>query len=249
MHGLFYIYPLQVRRVRTTIKHSYIGAHFMNKAVKKKGIDWIAIENAFRLNTRSNREIAELYGCSESAVRKKSLKEAWTRDLSKKIATRTDEKVRNASIREEVRKSRNLTDEVVIEETADLRSNVILTHRTDIQRHRRLALSMLSELEAMTDHQDVFENLGEMLIDTKGDSDEKNKAQESRLRALNAALSISGRVDSMKKLSDSLKNLIALERQAFDLDAAVEENPLRKLDTPDIDARIILLLNKAKINE
>jgi hypothetical protein len=42
-------------------------------------IDWMALETTYRAGKASNRELARRFGCSETAIRKRALKEGWTR--------------------------------------------------------------------------------------------------------------------------------------------------------------------------
>jgi hypothetical protein len=102
---------------------------------------------------------------------------------------------------------------------------------------------MLNELEMTSDNQELFEKLGDFLIDTTDDAD---TGQAKRLEAFNKAISMSSRIDSLKKLAETLKVLIALEREAFGLNNEVTEKP-QELTNEQLDSKITYLLGKAGI--
>ena len=105
-------------------------------------------------------------------------------------------------------------DQEIIEEAAPQLTYVRLNQRKDIQRSRKIAMSLFDELEMMVGQENVklLEMLGELMWspDDKGN----DKVNDLYMKII----SMPGRVKSMKDLSDTLKTLIALERQAFGLD-------------------------------
>jgi chaperonin cofactor prefoldin len=117
-----------------------------------------------------------------------------------------------------------------------MQADVVISHRKDIQRTRSLAAKLLSEVENVTDNLELFEQLGELLIDTSPRENGKVDQNEyKRMEALNRVLDMSGRIDSCKKLSETLKTLIGLEREAFSIDEKTQteeklEDFLEKLD-------------------
>lgn len=72
-------------------------------------------------------------------------------------------------------------------------------------------MSLLAELEIETDNLTLFQELGEIL------RSEDDKGTDKRNDLYQKVISSAGRVDSMKKLSDTLKTLIGLEREAYGL--------------------------------
>jgi hypothetical protein len=102
-------------------------------------------------------------------------------------------------------------DAELIDHSATIVANVQISHRQDASRARTLAMSLLAELEAETGNIELFEQLGEMLR-----SDDE-KGQDRRNDLYNKVISSAGRIDGMKKLSDTLKTLIGLEREAYGL--------------------------------
>ena len=97
----------------------------------------------------------------------------------------------------------------VVEANAAQIARVRGEHCSDIGRARTLALNLLGELEAATGGSEVFRKLAEYMAapDEKG-IDKLNDAYKK-------AISLPSRVGSMKGLTEALKNLVALEREAY----------------------------------
>jgi hypothetical protein len=72
-------------------------------------------------------------------------------------------------------------------------------------------MSLLGELETQTANLELFEQLGDILR-----SDDE-RGQDRRNDIYQKVISSAGRIDGMKKLSDTLKTLIGLEREAYGL--------------------------------
>jgi hypothetical protein len=179
---------------------------------KKPAIDWIAVEVAYRANILSLKAIGAEYSVSDAGILKRAKRDGWTRDLAAKIRQRAAAKVSARAVSAEVSALTKATETQVIEANAQLQSEIILSHRTDIQRARRLTMNLLSELEHQTDNLDLYEKLAELLFAPD------DKGVDKRNELFNKVISLSGRSTTMKTLADSLKSLIALEREAFGVD-------------------------------
>lgn len=183
---------------------------------KKAAPDWERIEGDYRAGLLSVREIAVNYGISHVAISKRAKRDGWERDLSKRIQAKAEALVTNRTVTREVTSEQAVTDRAIVEANAEVIANVRLAHRKDIARSRNLAMALLAELEAVTGSTELFEQLGEMLRapDEKG--------QDKRNDLYQKAISMSGRVSNMKALSDTLKTLVGLEREAYGINAAAE---------------------------
>lgn len=174
--------------------------------------DWEAIESAYRAGVMSLREIASQHGISEGAIRKRAKRDEWSRDLNAKVKERADDLVRKAEVRKQVRSETTLSERVLIEATAEVIATVRMEHRGDIRRARMLANALFDELEAECADVESLRKLGELLLD----ADENGRDRLNEL--YHAIISMPERVKSMKALSETLKNLIGLERQAYSMD-------------------------------
>lgn len=179
----------------------------MSTTPTKPRADWEAIERMYRADLLSIREIAKLHSVSDTAIRKKAAAEHWQRDLSKAVA----EKVRTDLVRTEVRTANPQTDREIVVEAAAQVVHIVMGQRTVIQRMKGICLSLLEELDEQTIGRELYADLGEML------RSEDDKGQDKRNDLYMKIISGAGRVDSMKKLAETMKILIALERQAFNI--------------------------------
>ncbi|RQR87713.1 MULTISPECIES: hypothetical protein [unclassified Burkholderia] len=183
---------------------------------KKAAPDWERIEADYRAGVLSVREIAASQGISHTAIQKKAKAEGWERDLAKRIQDKAAALVAKREVASQVATEKAATERAIVDANADLLAHVQLTQRKDVSRARSLAMALLAELEAETGDIELFEQLGEMLR-----SDDE-KGQDKRNDLYQKVISSAGRVDSMKKLADTLKTLITLEREAYGL---AEETP------------------------
>lgn len=184
----------------------------MGVEVEKIAPDWEAIEADFRAGVLSLREIAALHpGTNHVAITRRAKKEGWVRDLGAKIKARADELVTRQAVTPDVTEQRQATERQVIEANAVRIAQVRGEHRADISRLRALALKLLAELEGQTDSRELLEQVGELLAkpDDKG---------VDKLRDLfQKVISTPSRVDSVKKIAETLKAAIGLEREAYGL--------------------------------
>lgn len=197
--------------------------------------DWEKIELDYRAGIKSLRQIASEQSLSDTAIRKRAKKDEWTRDLSKKIQSKADELVRREAVRSEVRSERAATERQVVEANAHDLANVRLSQRTNIQRSQKILMSLFDELELQVGQEnvDLLIQLGELMYEPD------EKGQDKRNDLYMKIIGLSGRAATMKSLSESLKTVVALERQAFGLDDK---------DNAPVDALTSLLHGIAKSN-
>ena len=134
-------------------------------AAEKKVIDWEKIELDYRSGVKSLREIATDHEISEGAIRKRAKRDDWSRDLSAKIKAKADDLVRKEQVRSEVRTQSTISEKETIDANANLVASVRLSQRKDIQRSRKIAMSLFDELEHQVGIENVenLEKLGELL--------------------------------------------------------------------------------------
>lgn len=193
---------------------------------EKREIDWEGIERDYRAGILSVREIAAAYGCSHVAIGKRAKTRGWVRDLSAKIQAKAEELVTKAEVTGSVTKTEQLaTEREIIEANAHRIAEIRSAHRTDIRTARTLAMNLLAELEHQTGNQDLYQQLAELLIDPEEDSSEAAKKRaRDRMEAFQRAMSLGGRTKTMKDLADTLKTLVALEREAYGIDKSTQDD-------------------------
>ena len=125
---------------------------------ERKQVDWESVERDYSAGLLSLREIAAKYGVDEIGIRYKAKRNGWTRDLSKKIEQRTEDKLRKDLLRSELRSENTISEKEVIEANAQAIVNVKLSHRTSIKKVNSLVESLLDEIETLNESKSV-ENL------------------------------------------------------------------------------------------
>jgi hypothetical protein len=95
-------------------------------------------------------------------------------------------------------------------------------------------MAMLGELEAETGELERMIRLGEQMFEP----DEKT-GRDRRNEIYTKVISSAGRIDNMKKLSETLKNLISLEREAYGIkDSEKPDGGLRAVAVTEADQRL-----------
>jgi hypothetical protein len=183
---------------------------------EKKAPDWERIEADYRAGVLSVREIASANGVSHVAISKRAKKEGWERDLAAKIKAKADALVTTRAVTKEVTSQKAVTDRAIVEANAEVIANIRLAHRSDIRRARDLCMKLLQELEWQTGDLGLLEQLADLL-----NSDEEG-SQDKRMELFSRVLSMPGRIDGMKKLAETLKNLVGIEREAYGIAEATK---------------------------
>lgn len=178
---------------------------------KKPRADWDAIERAYRANLISIRAIAAEHGVSDTAIRKKAKELGWVQDLGARVQQEIRNKLIQDEVRETVRKDPLLQTEIVAE-AANTGVRIVRTHRTDIRRAAETAGLLLEQLVQVAAGRQEIEQIIE--DETRDDSSTQRRNQMLR------AVSLPQHASTMLNLSAAIKNLVALERQAYNLDDA-----------------------------
>lgn len=172
-----------------------------------KAYDWELIQNDYAAGIKTLRQIASEHGCTEGYVRKKAKAENWDRDLSARIKVRSESIVRNSTQKAAVQ----ATEREIIEAVATIHATILIKHRTRISKYQELCEALYAEVSGQTIAKEEFEKLGELMF-------EPDQNGIDRLNELyKKVIATPSRVDSTKKLSETLKNLIGLERQAWNM--------------------------------
>jgi hypothetical protein len=174
-------------------------------ASEGKKTDWEAIERDYRAGVLSLREIGKIHGISEGMIRKKAKAGGWERDLTERV----NEKVRNDLVRNEVRTADPRTEREIIETAAATVVHVVRSHRKHITKQTKLVDMLTDQLmEAAGKREDIEDAIED---ETKDDQNGQRRAMMLKAVSLQAHSSIA------VNLSNALKTLVGLERQAFNI--------------------------------
>jgi hypothetical protein len=208
--------------------------------------DWGHIEHEYRAGTRLLKDIAEDNGIGYTAIVNRAKRFGWTREGAQRVQVQSIDRANAVSYKVRSKKQKieaqalraavtelhtdrskqvamlasdvkRASGELQISQTAELIAGVRLSHRALIERARNLASGLLSELEQQTHKRDEFARMVE-LLEASGSVDEEGMLRMQKF--LQGAMSTGGRIDSTKKLADTLGRLIELERTAFNIDAS-----------------------------
>ena len=179
----------------------------------KKSHDWEAIEREYRAGQLSVVEIGRQHGISHTAINKRAKRDGWSRDLTERVRKEVSTRLVSPEV-----------SETNAREAVDLAAarGVLLVrqHRASLQKANSAIDRLLDELESHTTSIEEIEKTIE--TETAGD------ASGARRAAMLKAVSLGARSSAAVALSSALRNVIPLERQAFNL------------DEPEGDDRIVL---------
>lgn len=204
---------------------------------KKLTPDWERIELDYRAGVKTLRQIAEEHGISHVAINKRAKRDGWSRDLSAKIAAKAEELVTRRAVTNSVTKTAAERD--VVAANAQLQADAVLSQREDVRRGRRLVMSLFEELEHETEHRDLYLQLGELM--QSGDDASADKLNDIYRKVI----SLPQRIDGVRKLSESLRIQIELERKVLNIDERAPQKPETELADEELEARLSRLLGKA----
>ena len=207
---------------------------------ERKQVDWESVERDYSAGLLSLREIGAKHGVDEAYIRRKAKTNEWIRDLSKKIQTKVDNLVRKEQVRSDVRSEKAISEKEIIEASAQAIVNVKLEHRGDIRKSKRIVNSLFDELELTTDNRELFEQLGELL------RQESESGQDKLNDIYKKVISMPQRIDGVKKLTDALKTMIGLEREAYGITNLEQSNkPIEEMTNDELERKIAELVSKS----
>jgi len=179
-----------------------------------KAGDWAYARAQYESGIALLSDIALDIGVAVSTVANRASRGGWVRDQHARLRITEERKALEAA---EWRTQQQAATAQVERVTAIMQSKVVVAHRTDIARARKIANALLLELDTLTTDQAVFANLGDLL----------NAPDDRGIDKLNQAyrkvISLPERSATLNSLGAALKTLIQLERQAFDINGPLED--------------------------
>lgn len=175
--------------------------------------DWEPIRAHYCAGIRSLKSIGKEFNISDAGILKRAKRDGWVRNLSARIKAKAEAKVSAAMVSAEVSAERAQTEADIVDANATMQANIIIGHRTDVQKARALTMRLMTELEHQTLFQELYQQLGKMM--ERPDDHGRDKLAELYQKAM----SLSSRSSTLKALVDSLKSLVGLEREAFGIDS------------------------------
>lgn len=185
----------------------------------KKEINWGLAEQLYRAGQLTVRECAKQAGCSHVLLMRRAKAEGWTRDLTERVRAVTKAKlVTNAVTNGQG--ARN-SERQVVEQAAETAAQIVRSHRVDITGAGALCKRLMGQLsEAVENRAEIEDDICEEMdpkIKAATNGPEKHALYSKKARML-AAVGLPSHATVMVSLSTAMKNLIGLERQAWNID-------------------------------
>jgi hypothetical protein len=184
-----------------------------------KKVDWEAVESEYRVGQLSMRALATKHNCTAAAISKKAKEKSWVKDATQEVRERT----RAALIAQTGKEDDSVNgvntvntptrEDVAVAVQTNLA--VIKRHRKDIGQGQDIVSLLMGQLIDTAVNRESIEN--DIEIETKDDDNGQRRYR------MNKAISLPSNAAVLRDLSTAMKNLVALERQAFNLDEAGSE--------------------------
>lgn len=186
----------------------------------KKPIDWEAVEREYRAGIRSLADIGAEFGVSAPGIVKKAKVKEWERDLSAKIRAKAEAKVNAALVNELVNAESRINERQIVETNAEMMAGVIRSHHKSLGRLGGIIQLLFDRLESELIGTELFSQLGEMMQspDDSGSADKLNDLYRK-------VISLPSQTDTAKKLAETLKTQIELERKVFKIEESQAITP------------------------
>ena len=209
--------------------------------------DWEACERDYRTSQMTLRELASKHGCSHGRIAQRAKKEGWSRDLTGAIRQATDAKLIEASVNSLLTKQANQATQSltnVVMAAAEVNTQVILKHRTGLNRLTAIKSKLLEQIEQAAENMEDLAEVIEMV--RSPDDNGLDRAND----ALRKAMGRSALVDDLKKLADVDEKVRKGEREAFGLNDGPEDDAKAAASMTDAEraVRLVALLKRTKDN-
>jgi hypothetical protein len=178
------------------------------------------MEPDWRAGIVSKQELASRFGVSRAAIDKHWAKVGIERDLTSRINAKADSLVATGAV---ARFGVKPSEVQIVDANGAMVANVRLGHRKSIARGHALCEALLAELEAQTFDKVLMEKLATLM--RKPDDEGHDRLNEIYRKVI----SMPGRVDTAKKLIETMKSVVSMEREAYGIDTAPSETPANSI--------------------
>ena len=180
--------------------------------------DWVVVEKDYRAGLLSDRQIGEKYGVSHGSVQQQAKKRGWSRNLVGRSVAKAEEKLAREELASKLANETKVASEKeLVDSTSDVMVQIMLGHRTDAGRLRRVVTALLEKVEAIVTESELFAQIG--TICASPDENGIDKINE----LYHKVIALPSQTDSTKKLAETMKILIELERKIFKIDVTGED--------------------------
>ena len=162
--------------------------------------DWQYARQLYEFTDKPTRFIAEAIGRSQTMVVKYAQDNGWERNRKDTEAQRTAVLVAAAKI--EAQRERDTQFEIIERVNQEMQARVLVEHRADIKRARKICASLFQELEQMVSGLPDLQDLGTIL------RSEDDRGRDKLNDAYKKIISLPERSASLRALSDAMRGLL-----------------------------------------
>ena len=176
--------------------------------------DWTLVEKDYRAGLLSDRQIGEKYGVSHGSVQQQAKKRGWSRNLIGRSVAKAEEKLAREELAAKLAsKTKVASEKELVDSTSDALVEVMRGHRSDSARLRSVVTALLSKVETIINETELFEQIGVLCCNP--DENGGDKINE----LYHKVIELPAQTDTTKKLAETMKILIELERKIFKIES------------------------------
>lgn len=184
---------------------------------EKKVIDWESVEREYRIGLRSLKDMGAEFGVSDAGIIKRAKREGWTRSLGAKIKAKAEALVSASLVSDEVSAQTKIAERQIVDASAEMVANVIRGHHKLLKRLSGVIDLLFDRLEHELQGTELFHQLGELMA--APDENGVDKLNDLYRKVI----SLPTQTDTAKKLAETLKTYIELERKVFKIEEYMPE--------------------------
>lgn len=196
-------------------------------------VDWTLIDPHWKAGIVSVAELSRRFKVSRPGITKHYDELGIERNLAPQIRERATELVNRATAagRDEVAAapapaSQDApTDAETVDVNARVQAAAMLRHRRDVSQAQELTSELLNELRATTLDWPTFERLDQLVRKAGASGKVREKDLPDLLATFRRVTSITSRIDNNKKLGETMKLLVELERKVLAIDDSTPVDP------------------------
>lgn len=203
---------------------------------RDKPVDWKAIDPLWRAGIVSVAELSRRFHVSRAAIAKHYEELGVERDLAPAIRSKAGNLANRAAAagQEQVAPpaataGAEPTDAETVDHNARVQADAILRHRRDVLAAQELTSELLQELRATTLDLPTFERLDELVRKAAKGGKVKDKDLPDLLALYRRVTSISTRIENSRKLAETMKLLVELERKVLAIDDNTPVDPAKRI--------------------
>lgn len=183
-------------------------------------VDWEKMEPEWVAGIKTKLQLSQEYKVSRAAIDNHFKALGIVRDETAKIRAKAEALVTQDAVTQKVTcvtSDEKKASKERLELNAEMLAGVMRGHRKDAGRLRAVVTALLEKVECIVKETELFKQVGEMCVST--DSSSIDRINE----LYNKVISLPAQTDTTKKLAETMKILIDLERRIFKIEDGSED--------------------------